>query len=187
MRLPPLPQAQHQLKIECSDNTLHSEAERERPQVIIHRALTRWNTHCSDGRASRWRDTRTSATSASWVVDLQAFFYGIENIWAMAENYQDDLCWPSRYVHRHKTETAGKRSRRWGDHRSPITKWLMNFTNSVALNDVYVVSLGLIVKYKEFRVCVIEKAAEVGGHILSGACLEPRYFAILQWFQWVEF
>jgi len=27
---------------------------------------------------------------------------------------------------------------------------------------------------EEFRVCVIEKAASVGGHILSGACLEPR-------------
>eukprot|EP00088_Acartia_fossae_P040775 TRINITY_DN4250_c0_g1_i1.p1 TRINITY_DN4250_c0_g1~~TRINITY_DN4250_c0_g1_i1.p1 ORF type:complete len:615 (-),score=177.37 TRINITY_DN4250_c0_g1_i1:1101-2945(-) len=27
---------------------------------------------------------------------------------------------------------------------------------------------------EEFRVCVIEKAAEVGGHILSGACLEPK-------------
>ena len=27
---------------------------------------------------------------------------------------------------------------------------------------------------EEFRVCVIEKAAAVGGHILSGACLEPR-------------
>jgi len=26
---------------------------------------------------------------------------------------------------------------------------------------------------EEFRVCVIEKAAEIGGHILSGACLEP--------------
>lgn len=26
----------------------------------------------------------------------------------------------------------------------------------------------------EFRVCVIEKSAEVGGHILSGACLEPK-------------
>ena len=26
----------------------------------------------------------------------------------------------------------------------------------------------------EFRVCVIEKASTVGGHILSGACLEPR-------------
>ncbi|CAL8079374.1 unnamed protein product [Orchesella dallaii] len=27
---------------------------------------------------------------------------------------------------------------------------------------------------KEFRVCVIEKAAEIGGHILSGAVIEPR-------------
>jgi electron-transferring-flavoprotein dehydrogenase len=27
---------------------------------------------------------------------------------------------------------------------------------------------------EEFRVCVIEKSAEIGGHILSGACLEPR-------------
>lgn len=27
---------------------------------------------------------------------------------------------------------------------------------------------------EEFRVCVIEKASTVGGHILSGACLEPR-------------
>lgn len=27
---------------------------------------------------------------------------------------------------------------------------------------------------EEFRVCLIEKAATVGGHILSGACLEPR-------------
>lgn len=26
----------------------------------------------------------------------------------------------------------------------------------------------------EFRVCVIEKSAEIGGHILSGACLEPK-------------
>ena len=26
----------------------------------------------------------------------------------------------------------------------------------------------------EFRVCVIEKAATVGGHILSGAVIEPR-------------
>lgn len=26
---------------------------------------------------------------------------------------------------------------------------------------------------EEFRVCVIEKSATVGGHILSGACLEP--------------
>ncbi len=25
----------------------------------------------------------------------------------------------------------------------------------------------------EFRVCVIEKSSNVGGHILSGACLEP--------------
>ena len=63
----------------------------------------------------------------------------------------------------------------------------MNFTNSVALNDVYVVSLGLIVKYKEFRVCVIEKAAEVGGHILSGACLEPRYSLYYSGFIEVKF
>lgn len=28
-------------------------------------------------------------------------------------------------------------------------------------------------KGQELRVCVIEKAAEVGGHILSGACLDP--------------
>jgi len=27
---------------------------------------------------------------------------------------------------------------------------------------------------EEFRVCVIEKSAEIGGHILSGACLEPK-------------
>jgi len=27
---------------------------------------------------------------------------------------------------------------------------------------------------EEFRVCVIEKSATVGGHILSGACLEPK-------------
>ena len=27
---------------------------------------------------------------------------------------------------------------------------------------------------EEFRVVVIEKASEVGGHILSGACIEPR-------------
>lgn len=27
---------------------------------------------------------------------------------------------------------------------------------------------------EEFRVCVIEKAAQIGGHILSGACLEPH-------------
>ena len=26
---------------------------------------------------------------------------------------------------------------------------------------------------EEFRVCVIEKSATIGGHILSGACLEP--------------
>ncbi len=26
---------------------------------------------------------------------------------------------------------------------------------------------------EEFRVCVIEKAASVGGHTMSGACLEP--------------
>lgn len=26
---------------------------------------------------------------------------------------------------------------------------------------------------KEIRVCVVEKASEVGGHILSGACIEP--------------
>jgi electron-transferring-flavoprotein dehydrogenase len=26
---------------------------------------------------------------------------------------------------------------------------------------------------KEVRVCVIEKSATIGGHILSGACLEP--------------
>jgi len=26
---------------------------------------------------------------------------------------------------------------------------------------------------EDFRVCVIEKAATIGGHILSGACLEP--------------
>ncbi len=25
----------------------------------------------------------------------------------------------------------------------------------------------------DFRVCVIEKSADVGGHILSGACLQP--------------
>ena len=29
-------------------------------------------------------------------------------------------------------------------------------------------------KGQELRVCVIEKAAEVGGHILSGAVIEPR-------------
>jgi electron-transferring-flavoprotein dehydrogenase len=28
-------------------------------------------------------------------------------------------------------------------------------------------------KGKELRVCVVEKASEVGGHILSGACLDP--------------
>lgn len=28
-------------------------------------------------------------------------------------------------------------------------------------------------KGDDFRVCVIEKAATVGGHILSGACVEP--------------
>ncbi|XP_076347854.1 electron transfer flavoprotein-ubiquinone oxidoreductase, mitochondrial-like isoform X1 [Tachypleus tridentatus] len=27
---------------------------------------------------------------------------------------------------------------------------------------------------KDFRVCLVEKAAEIGGHILSGACLEPH-------------
>ncbi|KAJ8298135.1 hypothetical protein KUTeg_024666, partial [Tegillarca granosa] len=27
---------------------------------------------------------------------------------------------------------------------------------------------------KELRVCLVEKAAEIGGHILSGACIEPR-------------
>ena len=26
----------------------------------------------------------------------------------------------------------------------------------------------------ELRVCVVEKAAELGNHILSGACLEPK-------------
>lgn len=26
---------------------------------------------------------------------------------------------------------------------------------------------------KDIRVCVVEKSAEVGGHILSGACIEP--------------
>lgn len=26
---------------------------------------------------------------------------------------------------------------------------------------------------KELRVCLVEKAAEVGGHILSGACIDP--------------
>lgn len=26
---------------------------------------------------------------------------------------------------------------------------------------------------KELRVCLVEKAAEVGGHILSGACVDP--------------
>lgn len=26
---------------------------------------------------------------------------------------------------------------------------------------------------KEIRVCVVEKASEVGAHILSGACLDP--------------
>lgn len=26
---------------------------------------------------------------------------------------------------------------------------------------------------KEIRVCLVEKASEVGGHILSGACIEP--------------
>ena len=59
----------------------------------------------------------------------------------------------------------------------------MQFTNAVVLNGVFVVSFGLIVKHQEFRVCVIEKAAEVGGHILSGACLEPRcllYFSSLK-------
>ena len=52
----------------------------------------------------------------------------------------------------------------------------MKFTNAIALYGVFVVSFDLIVKHQEFRVCVIEKAAEVGGHILSGACLEPRYW-----------
>ncbi|KAG1658467.1 Electron transfer flavoprotein-ubiquinone oxidoreductase, mitochondrial [Nymphon striatum] len=27
---------------------------------------------------------------------------------------------------------------------------------------------------KDLRVCLIEKAAEIGGHILSGACIETR-------------
>lgn len=27
---------------------------------------------------------------------------------------------------------------------------------------------------QELRVCVVEKSAEVGGHILSGACIEPK-------------
>lgn len=27
---------------------------------------------------------------------------------------------------------------------------------------------------KEIRVCLVEKAAQIGAHILSGACLEPR-------------
>lgn len=26
---------------------------------------------------------------------------------------------------------------------------------------------------KELRVCLVEKAAEIGGHILSGACIDP--------------
>lgn len=29
---------------------------------------------------------------------------------------------------------------------------------------------------KDLRVCVVEKSAEVGGHILSGACIEPKPF-----------
>ena len=63
----------------------------------------------------------------------------------------------------------------------------MQFTNAVALNGVFVVYSGLIVKYQEFRVCVIEKAAEVGGHILSGACLEPRYSLYYSGFSEVKF
>lgn len=27
---------------------------------------------------------------------------------------------------------------------------------------------------KEIRVCLVEKASQIGAHILSGACLEPR-------------
>jgi electron-transferring-flavoprotein dehydrogenase len=27
---------------------------------------------------------------------------------------------------------------------------------------------------KDIRVCLVEKAAEIGRHILSGACIEPR-------------
>lgn len=26
---------------------------------------------------------------------------------------------------------------------------------------------------KELRVCLVEKASQIGGHILSGACIEP--------------
>ena len=63
----------------------------------------------------------------------------------------------------------------------------MQFTNAVALNSVFVVYFGLIIKYQEFRVCVIEKAAEVGGHILSGACLEPRYSLYYSGFSEVKF
>ena len=63
----------------------------------------------------------------------------------------------------------------------------MKFINAVALNGVFVVSFGLIVKHQEFRVCVIEKAAEVGGHILSGACLEPRYSLYYSGFSEVKF
>ena len=63
----------------------------------------------------------------------------------------------------------------------------MQFTNAVVLNGVFVVSFGLIVKHQEFRVCVIEKAAEVGGHILSGACLEPRYSLDYSGFSEVKF
>lgn len=29
---------------------------------------------------------------------------------------------------------------------------------------------------KDIRVCLVEKAAQIGGHILSGACLDPRAF-----------
>lgn len=28
-------------------------------------------------------------------------------------------------------------------------------------------------KFQEIRVCLVEKAGEIGGHILSGACLDP--------------
>lgn len=29
---------------------------------------------------------------------------------------------------------------------------------------------------KEIRVCLVEKAAQIGAHTLSGACLDPRAF-----------
>lgn len=39
----------------------------------------------------------------------------------------------------------------------------------ISLNNEYISSF-----LQELRVCLVEKASEVGGHILSGACVDPR-------------